>query len=254
MTRRDYTEAEKNLVRQSYQATSAADLARQLGMPGHPGRVYRLAGQMGLTKWPRWPPATLATVATLHAEGLTDVDIARKTGLQRRQVSQIRTERLRLPVNAAAIYAAQLRGIASQRRTLGIRSAGELRALSHRRYAVENGWPADLRPREVQVLNALAVHGPQTLRELAERLAMATDKRNASHGGPRLLASCNGPGGTYTASLMRRGLVMRQRRGQKGRRGQIGSLYLLTAVAVAMVERKVARERECERQCQSETG
>lgn len=76
-----------------------------------------------------------------------------------------------------------------------------MRAAAFRKYAADRGWPADLRPREVQILETLWHLGPQTLPELARRIGCRPNKRGK-------LLHGNGPGGTYTATLLRRGLIL----------------------------------------------
>ena len=61
-----------------------------------------------------------------------------------------------------------------------------------------------------------------------------------------LLCGCNGPGGTYTASLMRRGLVLSLKRGAvvNGQgKGKSRDLYYLGPAALAILEAAACREQ-----------
>jgi hypothetical protein len=84
----------------------------------------------------------------------------------------------------------------------GLKSLAEVRIKRFREYAAASGWPSDLRPRHVQILDALYVHGPHTRRQLCERLGMPWK-------GSRKSLVSNDPEGSYLAHLQARGLVLR---------------------------------------------
>jgi hypothetical protein len=234
-----YTIEELKLVLELYPKRTAAQIAELIFGTGRAAlAIYRLARVLGLRKWPCWPPETIDGVRRLHARGLSDVEIAGKMGMSRDQVHNIRYARLKLPPNADAILQARRRGVKTQFKRLGIRHGGDLRRLAFQKYAKENGWPEDLRPREVQILNILAERGPMTMYQLSVAIGMRTD-RIGCNGRPALLMG-NGPGGTYTATLMRRGLIMTIKRWAKGRpKGQARepNVYLLTPQAISILER-----------------
>lgn len=239
---RYYTEAEKDLVRSMYATHSAPEIAERLhGNRKAAMAVWQLARRLGLRKLASHAPEVLDQVRAWHAQGLTDVGIAVQIGLDRDQVKHIRAERLHLPANMEAAREACKGSWRKQLVTMGAASMGEVRTQAYRKYAVENGWPANCRPREVQVLNVLAAAGvPLTMLEISERIGMRTDKVNKN--GSRPLLTGNGKGGTYTASLARRGLVTRlrlmapPRPGNKKRR----DLYCLGPGALAILERRAA--------------
>lgn len=235
------------LVKEHYHDMPARSIAEATGMTVL--QVYRLASALELPrKAPEhYTPQMVDQIRSLHAEGLTDAEISRRIGKDRRTISDIRASKLRLPVNIAAVKEAGRRAVASQMKTLGIRHGGDLRRLAFAKFARRNGWPDDLRPREVQILNVLAERGPQTKVELADAIGMRSDGRNSKHGGPKSLHG-NGPGGTYTASLIRRGLVYRQShwRGGRAMLAQLPSTYMLTPLAVIIREKcleQLERER-----------
>ncbi len=214
------------LVQSLYSTTSAAELAAQIhGTPRAANAIYRLAFALGLCKCPHLPPQVYGSIRRLHADGLPDRVIALKLGMKRDSVKDIRRVRLGLPT--IPDIDGKRQSVRTQLARLGLRQ-DELRSWGFRRYARRHGWPEDLRPREVQILNVLAARGPMTARELAEAIGMRTDQVNSTHGGPRLLGG-NGPGGTYTASLMRRGLIVKIGRKQQGCDYQVVYSIALTA-------------------------
>lgn len=249
MSGRPWTPREDALLRQHWGRKGAWAICAML--PAHRTLcgVYQRARTLGLDRLTkRHSPAAVEHIRRLHAQGLSDAAIAKRVGIGRRSVCDIRADRLGLPVNAAAILRAKRRAVKTQQKVLNVRSPAELRPLSYQRYAVENGWPEDLRPREVQILNVLAAQGvPMTRLELAKAIGMRTDRIGGN--GSLALLTGNGPGGTYTASLMRRGLVATL--GHAGPRckasgkgcGRRLKLYLLGPQALAILQE---RAQACE--------
>jgi hypothetical protein len=106
----------------------------------------------------------------------------------------------------------------------GFRSLAELRSWVFRRMAEKAGWPADLRPRHVDILNALWDRGPMTRRELADAIGMRWL-------GSRGSLKSSDPEGSYLAHLTRRGLVMRMPRARRmtGQgKGRSCDIYMLS--------------------------
>lgn len=198
------------------------------------GSIYQHAALLGLRRpgWRRMTAADEAEIRRLHGEGLTDQDIAARLdgGWCRSGVSRARRT-MGLPVNAAAVLEARRRGVRTQHERLGIRHGGDLRRLAFQSYAAENGWPQDLRPRAVQMLNALARHGPLDRPRLAAVIGVPWR-------GSRKSLKGNGPGGSYLAQLLAAGLVVYVHRAVSGRGkgGRVPGLYLLTAKAISHLE------------------
>jgi hypothetical protein len=241
------TPEEFDLVRELYPTHTAADIAERLyGSRRGALAVYKVAESLGLRKLARIEPELIERVRALHAEKLTDTAIAGELNLTREQVTHVRRTRLKLSANHDTIREIVRGNPAKQQATLGIRHGGDLRALGHRRYARANGWPEDLRPREVQILNVLADRGvPMTRLELSRAIGMRTD-RIGGNGRPALLTG-NGPGGTYTASLLRAGYLLKLRRAATGRgRGGSCDLYYLGPAAL-----KILEERACQQTSQN---
>lgn len=193
-------------------------------------------GEKVPVKCPRVSPHLKDRVRDLASAGLTDAAIAREmggevpgTGDPRRWVTYVRTA-LGLPSNKAAILDARRRAVKTQYERLGVSNTGQLRTLAYRKFARENGWPEDLRPRAVQILNVLAEVGPQTRDELARAIGMRVEGLKS-----RQKLKSNSEGHSYTAGLIRRGLIFRHKRwGTSKPRGhnRLPDLYILTPTAI----------------------
>lgn len=231
-----YTDAEKAMVRDMYATHTAQQISQALyGNPRAVMRVRKLAEKLGLRKWPSWPPEVVEAVRRGHADRLDDNGIAARigNGMTRLQVRHIRRDRLKLPAILDHVYAHQLAAVQKQFAALGIKNGGQLRALAHRKFARDNGWPADLRPRAVQIMNALITYGPQTRWELGERIGWNMERARKD---PRTLLGSNDKEGSYTGHLLARGLILRLPRARDGK-----DLYLPTAEAIALAEAHAAR-------------
>ena len=92
-----------------------------------------------------------------------------------------------------------------------------------RRKGKTDGWPKNLSPREVDILNFLWESGPSTRRQICEGIGLRWR-------GSRKSMTCPGKGGSYLAKLIRRGLVVRINKGNpvfgQGR-GRTCDLYSL---------------------------
>jgi len=132
-------------------------------------------------------------------------------------------KRLGLPANTLSVHRRELirEKSAEQLRAAGLTTLAELRAPTFRQRALASGGPADLRPRAVQMLNALWDRGPMTRRELADVLGMPWK-------GSRKSLVSNDPEGSYLAHLTRRGLVVNLGRVVRGTgSGHSACLYAL---------------------------
>ena len=154
-----------------------------------------------------------------NAQGWTDADIAEETQVTRRYVSFLRKE-MGLPSNQFSekrIEAVKAK-TKEQLAAAGVASIGELRAQRFQQFAVDHGWPADLRVRGVQILELLLVEPALTRQQICERIGVPWK------GSKKSLVS-NDPEGTYLANLSARGLVIKSPRvpsGEKGKRKGCG--------------------------------
>lgn len=217
------------------------------------GRSYTSVSQRIIKlDLPRYWPSykhVYADIRALHAEGLTDADIARRLGIDRRSISGIRQLRLKLPVNVEAVKAAGRRAVESQRRTLGIRHGGDLRRYGYAKFARARGWPDHFPPRAVQILEVLAVAGrPLSRWEIAERIGwnVARSLRDKVHG-QRHLLSAPVAGGSYTAFLLREGLVWYQLQCRSSGRRGIGRPPGLYALSAKALDHFIRRNKPCAR-------
>jgi transposase len=239
-----YTPAEKALIRKLYPTHTAAEIAKQIHGSGRAAlSIFRMAHKLGLRKWPHWEPEVIEQVRQSHSEGLNDVEIAARMGMARDQVHAIRYARLKLPPSKESIKEAGRRAVLKQQQTLGISNTGELRRYAYRKFARERGWPDDLRPRAVQILELLAIAGPLTRLQIAERIGWNCKR------GPRHLLASNDAEGSYLAHLLKRCLVVYQGRyhpkhGHRGYPKRAAGTYMLSPAALDIV---IQRAQPCEK-------
>jgi hypothetical protein len=227
---------EDDLLRAQYTAMPAPVLAKQLGRTA--SMVRSRAYVLGLVKPHHDIAAIKALICELNPQGYSDTDIAAQYTRQHgRHVTRetIRDHRqgLGLPNNAFNERHRAKTKEATQRQLdrAGLKSIGMLRSRAFARFAARNGWPADLRPRAVQILNLLYEQGPKTRREIAEAIGMPWK-------GSRKSLVSNDPEGSYLAHLIARGLVIQLGRIVKGKgRGKSVHKYALPP----HITRKVAQ-------------
>lgn len=235
--RRRWTEAERETLRCSYATVAASELAMRLDRSV--SSVYQEALKLGLQKVQHVKTglAFRAELRRLHALGFSDAEAAGELGCERHTVgdwrrrlglcSNARSERVRAKVRATT---------ARQVAEAGVASLGEIRALAFRQFAAESGWPEDLRPRAVQILDLLAIRGPMTRREIAEAIGMPWK-------GSRKSLTSNDAEGSYLAHLMARGLVVSLGRVVRGvGSGKSVQLYSLALTAERSVGDGIATE------------
>lgn len=166
-------------------------------------------------------PDEEATIRRLAAEGYSITAIGERIGINRHFVSDA-MRRLGIRVNRhGPHFHDHHRAMQSkQRSTLGITNPAELRALAYRRFARERGWPEDLSPRQVQILDALYDHGPMGRRQMCELIGMRWIGRK-SMSGARL------PGNSYLADLLLRGVVFAIKKGFRISGEPLSDLYFI---------------------------
>lgn len=172
--------------------------------------IYRQRKRLGLCQPHRGRlPGLQEFVQEKHPLGWSDAEIAAEWGCERHTIGDIR-KRLGLPSNAFSEHFRRrvAAKTAQQCRAAGVPSLGALRVKVFRDRARRAGWPEDLRPRAVQILNALWDHGPMTRPELAAVIGMPWK-------GSRKSLVSNDPEGSYLAHLAKRGLVQVLKRGRK---------------------------------------
>jgi hypothetical protein len=238
MSRTPWTAIDLALLRQHYGRMPAGDLAE--GLERSLVSVYQRARIEGLGQRLRpWTDAETETLRQRNREGWTDTEIAGELKRDRHRISA-RRKAMGLPSHEKGERWRQAisAGVKRQCERLGLSAPTELRTRAFRLFALANGWPEDLRPREVQILNVLAARGvPMTRLELAAAIGMRTDREDRP--GHLAIMSGNGPGGTYTASLLRRGLIAKLKRAASGfGYGANRDLYFLAPAALAILEER----------------
>lgn len=178
------------------------------------------------------------------AEGWSDAEIGKELGFCRRVISY-RRKALGLPAsgNNERRRAKVREKTRQQLAARGLTSPAQLRIEAFKKFAREKGWPEDLPPRAVQILELLHAQGVATFEHIAKSIGMNTTRKRAAW------LYCNRPGGSYTAVLMRAGLVMRSPKillagTTPGKRKCVGRgvhFYGLTPLAQQMKEEFHAR-------------
>jgi hypothetical protein len=154
---------------------------RRLPVPVLAGRLgrsvvslYQKARVLGLMTpgRSRTDPRLDAKVKRFSGRGLSDAEVAKEIGCERHAVSDAR-KRLGLPAQTYSEHRREMvrRKTREQCRAAGVRNLAEVRVLAWRRRAAGSGWPADLQPRAIQILDALSARGPMTRREVAAAIA-----------------------------------------------------------------------------------
>ena len=206
--RRVWTPAECDLLRAEYGQVPAAELAQRLDRPVQ--QVYQAADRLGLTQGKPQYVGLDAFIRRYHAQGWSDAEITRawcerpgSESINRRSLGD-RRQKLGLSHNAYSQHR-RLKVAARTREQLdrkGLASLAMERVEAYKRFARQHGWPDDLRPRAVQILDLLYEQGPQTRYQIARAIGMPWK-------GSRKSLVSNDPEGSYLAHLMKRGLVVR---------------------------------------------
>lgn len=219
-----YTTAELVVLRQAFGQRSAARVAKQLGRTA--SGVYQAWARLGLSTRRRDPKPLQRFIRPKHRLGWSDNEIATAWNaehpdqpINRRWISEVR-RRLGLGSNRMSKHCRSrvAEKTKEQCSKAGVKSLAEVRRLAYDKFAKSHGWPSDLRPRAVQIMDLLYQYGPHTRRQITASIGM-------SWRGSRKSLSSNDPEGSYLAHLTARGLVVRSLKAVKGR-GKGGSCDL----------------------------
>lgn len=238
---RRFTNREKAYVRKNCRKKTAAEIAERLGRSE--SGIHQLANRMGLAR----KRVSLGDdfeefLRAKHKAGWSDAEIAAAWGCDRHTVGDFR-DRFGLPHNALSERRRDRvrKKTAEQLRKAGLPTLAAVRVKAFRDRARAAGWPEDLRPRAVQILNALWDNGPMSRREIADAIGMPWK-------GTRESLCSNDPEGSYLAHLAARRLVVvlkRARRVTGKGRGHSVNLYSLPLD----IQRGPILEKEESRDC-----
>lgn len=224
MSGKPWTQQEITLLRELYATHTAAEVADRLGRSL--SSTYNHAASLGLRKVGHNRPLTPAQqviVRVYHAAGYCDREIAQRLGVERRWFSE---KRLGMGLASNALSERRRRQVADKTRqqiqAAGVSSLAEIRVKAYRQFARKRGWPEDLRPRAVLILDVLYEQGAMTRREIAEAVGMPWK-------GSRKSLCSNDPEGSYLAHLTARGFVSVAKRGRRVHgRGKSLNTYSVT--------------------------
>lgn len=244
--RRHWTDAELDVIRQHTGTLPASEIVKLL-----PGRtisgVYQAQRKLGLTRSkPDLGPEFHEFIRARHALSWSDREIVDEWnrlhpdadnggwGPIHREVVGVHRRAMGLPHNAWSDR--QRDRVRAKTReqcaAAGVDSLGALRGKVLKDRVEAMGWPRDLQYREGQILSLIWDRGPLTKKDICEALGMPFRGARNTLGG-------NAPGGTYLATLIRRGLLVSLRRAVRtGRKGGNVDLYSLP---LTIERRKVDR-------------
>jgi len=230
------------MVRRLYWRVPAGVIAATIGRSRR--AVSQRASLLGLARpRRRATDQDRETITRMAADGACNRCIGRACGLDRHAVARIRREigarplEVRGSVGTCRQCVERVRAATREQcRRAGVASLAEIRIREFRRFAEASGWPADLRPRAIQMLDALWELGPMTRRQIAAAIGMPWK-------GSRDSLTSNDPEGSYLAHLMARGLVMQVGRCIRGD-GPGRNVYLYSlAPGVVLAEEDAEREK-----------
>lgn len=221
-TPRTWSTQDNEYVRENYGKVPASVIANHLGRSVT--QVYNKAKGLGITReLADFGPKFEKFLRAKNAAGWSDTEIAAAWKCDRHAVGGQR-EKLGLPAQTLSEHRRKLvsKKTRAQCVKAGVKNLAEVRRLAFRKYAKRYGWPEDLRPRAVQILQALLINGPMTRIEIAKKIGMPWK-------GSRKSLVSNDPEGSYLAHLQARGLVVRLGRLKRGKsRGKSTNLYSLS--------------------------
>lgn len=222
-----WTRDELGTLRELYPTSTARELSARLGRTAK--AIHEAAKLYGLTKRMRTAidARFLDRLRSLNADGHCDTAIADALGCERHTAAKWRAA-LGLPSHARGErYVTKVREkTAAQLDAAGLPSLAMVRVKAFREFAASRGWPVDLPPRAVMILDAFSMYGPMTRKQIAAAIGMEW------HGSRASLKSGT-PRGSYLAELVALGLVVDLGRIVKGTgKGHSVHLYALALAAI----------------------
>ena len=158
---RRYSEAEYEAIRQRYPKEGSVRLAMDLGRA--PGSIVAVAAHLGVSFHRRWTSDEDRLLKGLHREKKSYRQISTRLD---RSTSAIGKRLQDLGLTHRYDPAQRRRKLAAIHEPGP--SSVETRWARVRLKLGEHGWPPDLNPKEIKILNGIAERGPMTRRQLAE--------------------------------------------------------------------------------------
>jgi len=221
---RRFSESDRQLIVERYPEEGPQQLARELGRSV--GTIVGLAGRLGAQVFTRWSAEDDARFAELRKRGKGHKEISIEINRSEFACAK-RSQALGLSRPHFDPVAVRKRNL--QQHVLG-HMGPETRWARERIALGEHGWPPDLNPKEIAILNSLLTRGAQ------ERKILALSIGEPPTRNPKKFLMTHG-GISAMARIMTRGLVTRLRldvgRGEKKRGRRMIYIYALTATALA---------------------
>lgn len=215
---RPYTDADRQLVMERYPSEGAKPLARDLGRSR--ACIVSLADRLGVRHHRPWTTKEHARFLELHRAGVTAAAIGKELDRTEAAIAKrVQDSGLSVPLYDLDARLRELRAPQPIRDNFI-----EARWAKARLALGEHGWPPDLNPKEIKILDSLERNGPQTRRVLATSIGEPADRNHE-----KLLMTHGGR--SSMARLLARGLVAKLNM-NNGRRKQI-RVYVLTRGAEA---------------------
>ncbi len=203
-TKRFWTEREIAYLLAQYGKIETKEIAKKLRRSI--GSVHQCADRHGLSK-KRDKAKSLKLqrrIREMNASGLRDSEISDILGVNRRSVAWLRKKQGLPAIGRNESYRRMVAEKTKQQcRQAGVKNLAELRSLEMKRIAKKLGWPETLSVRAVQILETLYRYGPMTRKQLAAAIGIPWAGSRKTFSNNRV------PGQSYTAELMRAGLVIR---------------------------------------------
>jgi hypothetical protein len=225
---RRWSDAEKQFAIEQRGKLTIDQIAEQLGRSR--SAIYQLWDRLNLCERQQDSRPLQAFIREKHPLGWSDAEMAAAWSAEhpeytvgREWVMELRRDKLGLPHNAYSQH--RRRRVAEKTKEqlakAGLPSIGHLRARAFQQFAARHGWPADLRPRAVQILDLLYQRGPHTRRQIFDAIGMPWK-------GSRKSLVSNDPEGSYLAHLAARGLIVVSQRAVRGKgRGKSVNVYAI---------------------------
>ena len=219
-----WTKRELAYLRRHYRRKPAKDIAVAIGRSLR--AVYMQARCLGLADKRRCQNSKEldAFIREKQAAGWSDTEMATERHCDRHTISE-RRKAMGLTGNRfGERHREKLRlRMAATCAKYGITGIAAFRYAKYRREAIAAGWPEDLRPRHVKILNSLWERGPMTRREICDAIGLRWK-------GSRASLKSKDPEGSFVSHLLARGLIVSLgrivRAGGKGRNQTVYSLPL----------------------------